>query len=61
MQKANCWLAMAREAGLKARFHFMYVRKTPSRITFPSSLINGGGILFHIRFPKSTLTANGFP
>jgi hypothetical protein len=28
MQKANLLVAMAREAGLKARFHFMYVHKT---------------------------------
>ena len=28
MQKTNLLAAMAREAGIKARFHFMYVRKT---------------------------------
>ena len=28
MQKANLLVAMAREAGIKARFHFMYVHKT---------------------------------
>ncbi len=27
MQKTNLFVAMAREAGLKARFHFMYVEK----------------------------------
>jgi len=27
MQKTNLLVAMAREAGLKARFHFMYVNK----------------------------------
>jgi len=28
MQKANLLVTMAREAGLQARFHFMYIHKT---------------------------------
>ena len=57
MQKANLLVAMAREAGLKARFHFMYVDKsaledflpdfaykkwvTPFPHTFPELFLNG--------------------
>jgi hypothetical protein len=57
MQKTNLFVAMAREAGLKARFHFMYVEKTalqdflpdfaykkwvsPFPHTFPELFLNG--------------------
>jgi transglutaminase-like putative cysteine protease len=68
MQKANLLVAMAREAGLKARFHFMYVHKTaledflpvfaykrwvdPFPHTFPEILLNGKWISIEATFDK---------
>ncbi len=68
MQKANLLVAMAREAGLKARFHFMYVRKTalldflpefaykrwvdPFPHTFPEIFLNGKWVSMEATFDK---------
>ena len=68
MQKANLLVAMAREAGIKARFHFMYVHKTaledflpqfaynrwvdPFPHTFPEVWLNGRWISMEATFDK---------
>ena len=68
MQKTNLLAAMAREAGLKARFHFMYVRKTaledflpdfaykkwsdPFPHTFPEVYLNGKWVSMEATFDK---------
>lgn len=68
MQKTNLLVAMAREAGLKARFHFMYVHKTaledfvpefaykrwvdPFVHTFPEIYLNGKWISMEATFDK---------
>lgn len=68
MQKTNLLVAMAREAGIKARFHFMYVRKTaledflpefaynkwidPFPHTFPEVYINGKWVSMEATFDK---------
>ncbi len=68
MQKTNLFVAMAREAGLKARFHFMYVEKTalqdflpdfaykkwvnPFPHTFPEIYLNGKWISMEATFDK---------
>ncbi|WP_230867235.1 transglutaminase-like domain-containing protein [Iocasia frigidifontis] len=68
MQKANLLVAMAREAGLKARFHFMYVRKNaledflpgfaykrwsnPFAHTFPEIHLNGKWVSMEATFDK---------
>jgi len=69
MQKANLLVSMAREAGLKARFHFMYVHKTaledflprfayrrwidPFPHTFPEIYLNGKWISMEATFDKA--------
>ena len=68
MQKANLLVAMAREAGLKARFHFMYVHKTALEDflpefayrrwvdhfphTFPEIYLNGKWVSMEVTFDK---------
>jgi hypothetical protein len=68
MQKANLLVAMAREAGIKARFHFMYVHKTaledflpefaynrwvdPFPHTFPEVYLNGRWVSMEPTFDK---------
>jgi hypothetical protein len=68
MQKANLLVAMAREAGIKARFHFMYVHKTaiedflpgfaykrwvdPFPHTFPEVYLNGRWVSMEATFDK---------
>jgi transglutaminase-like putative cysteine protease len=68
MQKANLLVAMAREAGLKARFHFMYVHKTaledflpgfayrrwvdPFPHTFPEIYLNGRWVSMEATFDR---------
>lgn len=68
MQKTNLLVAMAREAGLKARFHFMYVNKTaledflpgfaynkwvnPFPHTFPEVYLNGKWVSMEATFDK---------
>ena len=68
MQKTNLLVAMAREAGLKARFHFMYVHKTaledflpefaykrwvdPFPHTFPEVFLNGKWVSMEATFDK---------
>ena len=68
MQKSNLLVAMAREAGLKARFHFMYVRKTaledllppfayskwvdPFPHTFPEVHLNGKWVSMEATFDR---------
>ncbi|MCG8338588.1 MAG: transglutaminase-like domain-containing protein [Proteobacteria bacterium] len=68
MQKANLLVAMAREAGLKARFHFMHVHKTaledfvpnfaykrwvdPFVHTFPEVYLNGKWVSLEATFDK---------
>ncbi len=68
MQKANLLVAMAREAGLKARFHFMYVRKNaledflpvfaykrwvdPFPHTFPEIYLNGKWVPMEATFDR---------
>ena len=68
MQKANLLVAMAREAGLKARFHFMYVHKTaledfvpefaykrwvdPFVHTFPEVYLNSKWVSLEVTFDK---------
>ena len=66
MQKTNLLVAMAREAGLKARFHFMYVHKTaledflpdfaykkwvdPFPHAFPEIFLNGSWVSMEATF-----------
>lgn len=66
MQKSNLLVAMVREAGLQARFHFMFVRKTaledflpgyayrnwvdPFPHTFPEVLLNGKWVSMEATF-----------
>ena len=68
MQKANLFVAMAREAGLQARFHFMYVQKNaledflpdfaykkwvnPFPHTFPEVYLNGKWVSMEATFDK---------
>lgn len=68
MQKANLLVAMAREAGLKARFHFMYVHKNaledflpeyaykkwldPFPHTFPEIFLNSKWVSMEATFDK---------
>jgi len=68
MQKTNLLVAMAREAGLKARFHFMYVHKNaledflpefaykkwvdPFPHTFPEIFLNGKWVSMEATFDK---------
>lgn len=68
MQKTNLLVAMAREAGLKARFHFMYVHKNaledflpkyaykrwvdPFPHTFPEIFLNGEWISMEATIDK---------
>lgn len=68
MQKANLLVAMAREAGFDARFHFMYVHKTaledflpgfaykrwvdPFPHTFPEIYLNGKWVPMEATFDK---------
>jgi len=68
MQKANLLVAMAREAGLDARFHFMYVHKTaledflpdfaykrwidPFPHTFPEIYLNGKWVSMEATFDR---------
>ncbi|MDC7124820.1 MAG: transglutaminase-like domain-containing protein [Spirochaetales bacterium] len=68
MQKANLLVAMAREAGFEARFHFMYVHKNaledflpgyayknwvdPFPHTFPEIYLNGKWIPMEATFDK---------
>jgi len=68
MQKTNLLVAMAREAGLKARFHFMYVNKSaledflpgyaykgwvdPFPHTFPEIYLNGKWVSMEATFDK---------
>lgn len=68
MQKTNLLVAMAHEAGLKARFHFMYVHKTvledflpeyayrrwidPFPHTFPEIFLNGNWVSMEATFDK---------
>ncbi|HDP79453.1 MAG TPA: transglutaminase domain-containing protein [Spirochaetes bacterium] len=68
MQKANLLVAMAREAGLRARFHFMYVRKNaledflpafaykrwvdPFPHTFPEIYLNGKWVPMEATFDR---------
>ncbi len=69
MQKANLLVQMARAAGFKARFHFMYVHKTaledflpgfaykkwedPFPHTFPEVFINGKWVSMEATFDKA--------
>jgi len=68
MQKTNLLAAMAREAGFKVRFHFMYVHKTalldflpgfaysnwvdPFPHTFPEVFLNGKWVSMEATFDK---------
>jgi len=68
MQKTNLLVAMAREAGLQARFHFMYVNKNaledflpeyaykkwvdPFAHTFPEIFLNGKWVSMEATFDK---------
>lgn len=68
MQKTNLMVAMAREAGFKARFHFMYVHKRaledflpvfaykrwvdPFPHTFPEIFLNGKWVSMEATFDK---------
>ena len=68
MQKANLLVAMAREAGMKARFHFMFVYKTaledflpgfaykrwvdPFPHAFPEVYLNGKWVSMEATFDK---------
>jgi len=68
MQKTNLLVAMAREAGLEARFHFMYVHKTaledflpgfaykrwpdPFPHTFPEVYLNGKWVSMEATFDE---------
>lgn len=68
MQKSNLLVAMAREAGLRARFHFMYVSKKaledflpafaykrwvdPFAHTFPEIYLNGKWVSMEATFDK---------
>ncbi|HOP62141.1 MAG TPA: transglutaminase-like domain-containing protein [Spirochaetota bacterium] len=52
MQKSNLLVAMAREAGLKARFHFMYVHKTALEDFLPEFAYNKWVDPFPHTFPE---------
>jgi len=72
MQKANLLVQMSRAAGIKARFHFMYVHKTaledflpgfayekwedPFPHTFPEVFLNGKWVSMEATFDKSLHT-----
>ena len=55
MQKANLLIAMAREAGIKARFHFMYVHKTALEDFLPQFAYNRWVDPFPHTFPEVTI------
>jgi len=55
MQKANLQVAMMREAGLKARFHFMYVSKKALEDFLPGFAYNNWPDSFAHTFPEVLL------
>lgn len=61
MQKTNLLVAMAREAGLKARFHFMYVHKTALRDFLPEYAYNNWVDPFPHTFPEIFLNDKWVP
>jgi len=61
MQKANLLVAMAREAGIRARFHFMYVRKNALEDFLPAFAYKRWVDPFPHTFPEVYLKGKWVP
>ncbi len=61
IQKSNLLVAMAREAGLKARFHFMYVDKTALQDFLPDFAYKKWVTPFPHTFPELYLNGKWVP
>lgn len=58
MQKANLLVSMTRQAGIDARFHFMYVHKTALRDLLPDFAYNNWQDPFVHSFPEVLLNGS---